>query len=50
MPVDLILRELGDGLSVEEMIAAHPFLTTLDIRAAQASAGDCSATCPDHQR
>ena len=43
MPVDLILRELGDGLGVEEVIAAHPFLTVEDIRAAQAFAADIVA-------
>ena len=40
MPVDLILRELADGLSNEEVIATHPFLTVEDIRAAQAFAAD----------
>ncbi len=43
MPVDMILRELADGLTVEEVIAAHPFLAPEDIRAAQAFAADVVA-------
>jgi uncharacterized protein (DUF433 family) len=43
MPVDMILRELADGLSTEEVLSAHPFLTVEDIRAAQAFAADIVA-------
>ena len=32
--VDLILRKLGAGLTEQEIIAAHPHLKRLDIRAA----------------
>ena len=38
--VELILRELGAGLSPEQIIADHPRLTLDDIRAAQAFAAD----------
>jgi uncharacterized protein (DUF433 family) len=38
--VELILRELGAGMTCEEIIADHPHLTPDDIRAAQAFAAD----------
>jgi uncharacterized protein (DUF433 family) len=38
--VGQILRELGAGMAVEEILAAHPRLTADDIRAAQAFAAD----------
>lgn len=38
--VEQILRELGAGMSVDEIRAAHPRLTVEDIRAAQAFAAD----------
>jgi uncharacterized protein (DUF433 family) len=38
--VEQILRELGAGMTVEEILAAHPRLTADDIRAAQAFAAD----------
>jgi uncharacterized protein (DUF433 family) len=38
--VEQILRELGAGMTVEEILAAHPRLTPDDIRAAQAFAAD----------
>lgn len=38
--VEQILRELGAGRSVEEILAEHPRLTHEDIRAAQAFAAD----------
>jgi uncharacterized protein (DUF433 family) len=38
--VEQILRELGAGMAVEEILAAHPRLTVDDIRAAQAFAAD----------
>jgi len=40
IPVDMILRKLGAGMTVEEILADHPHLTTEDIRAAQAFAAD----------
>jgi uncharacterized protein (DUF433 family) len=38
--VEQVLRELGAGMSVDEVRAAHPRLTVEDIRAAQAFAAD----------
>jgi uncharacterized protein (DUF433 family) len=38
--VELILRKLGAGMTVEEIITDHPRLTIDDIRAAQAFAAD----------
>ena len=38
--VEQILRELGAGMSVDEIRAAHPRLTVEDVRAAQAIAAD----------
>ncbi|WP_322517126.1 DUF433 domain-containing protein [Rhodopseudomonas palustris] len=38
IPVELILRKLGAGLSTAEIIAEHPRLTADDIRAVQADA------------
>ncbi|MCG6205886.1 DUF433 domain-containing protein [Rhodopseudomonas sp. HC1] len=40
IPVELILRKLGAGLSPAEIVAEHPRLTADDIRAAQAFAAD----------
>ena len=40
LTVEMILRELGDGMSVEEMLAEHPRLTAEAVRAAQAFAAD----------
>jgi len=40
IPVELILRKLGAGMSVEAILADHPRLTADDIRAAQAFAAD----------
>jgi uncharacterized protein (DUF433 family) len=40
IPVDMILRKLGAGMTVEEILADHPHLTMEDIRAAQAFAAD----------
>jgi uncharacterized protein (DUF433 family) len=34
IPVDLILRYLGDGQGVEDIVAAFPGLTVEDVRAA----------------
>jgi len=40
IPVDMILRKLGAGLSVEEILDDHPRLRREDILAAQAFAAD----------
>ena len=40
VPVELILRKLGAGMSAEAVLADHPRLTYNDIRAAQAFAAD----------
>ena len=41
--VEQILRELGEGATPEEVVAAHPRLTLDDVRGAQAFAADCLA-------
>jgi uncharacterized protein (DUF433 family) len=38
--VELILRKLGNGTSIEQLIEDHPNLIEEDIRAAQAYAAD----------
>jgi uncharacterized protein (DUF433 family) len=40
VPVELILRKLGAGMSVDAILVDHPRLTTQDIHAAQAFAAD----------
>jgi len=40
IPVELVLRKLGAGISIEAILADHPRLTEEDIRAAQAFAAD----------
>lgn len=40
IPVELVLRKLGAGMTVDEIIADHPRLTADDVRAAQAFAAD----------
>ncbi len=40
VPVELVLRKLGTGMSVAAILADHPRLTVDDIRAAQAFAAD----------
>jgi uncharacterized protein (DUF433 family) len=40
IPVDLLLRKLGTGLSPEAILADYPRLTEEDIHAAQAFAAD----------
>jgi uncharacterized protein (DUF433 family) len=40
VPVELVLRKLGAGLSIEAILADHPRLTPVDIQAAQAFAAD----------
>jgi uncharacterized protein (DUF433 family) len=40
VPVELILRKLGAGMSAAAVLSDHPKLTLDDIRAAQAFAAD----------
>jgi uncharacterized protein (DUF433 family) len=40
VPVELVLRKLGAGISPEAILADHPRLTLDDIHAAQAFAAD----------
>jgi uncharacterized protein (DUF433 family) len=40
VPVELILRKLGAGLTIETIVADHPRLTPDDIKAAQLFAAD----------
>ena len=40
IPVELVLRKLGTGMSLEAVMTDHPRLTRDDILAAQASATD----------
>lgn len=40
VPVELVLRKLGAGMSPEAILADHPRLTRDDILAAQAFAAD----------
>jgi uncharacterized protein (DUF433 family) len=43
IPVELVLRKLGNGMTAEAILADHPRLTLDDIRAAQAFPADCLA-------
>lgn len=43
IPVELILRKLGEGASEEELLDAYPRLKRADIRAALAYAADSIA-------
>jgi uncharacterized protein (DUF433 family) len=40
VPVEIVLRKLGAGMTAEAIISDHPRLTSEDIRAAQAFAAD----------
>ena len=40
IPVELVLRKLGAGMTADAILADHPKLTLEDIRAAQAFAAD----------
>jgi len=40
IPVELVLRKLGAGMSAEAILTDHPRLTLDDIHAAQAFAAD----------
>jgi uncharacterized protein (DUF433 family) len=48
--VEQILRELGAGRTIEDLLAAHPRLTLDDIRAAQAFAADWLAEAVVNRR
>ena len=41
IPVEIILRLLGNGHSIEDVLGSYPRLTREDILAAQAFAADC---------
>ena len=43
IPVDLLLRYLGQGQTVDDILAAFPGLTAEDVRAAAAFAADVVA-------
>jgi uncharacterized protein (DUF433 family) len=43
IPVELVLRKLGEGASEAELLAAYPRLKRADIRAAQSYAADALA-------
>jgi uncharacterized protein (DUF433 family) len=43
IPVELILRKLGEGASAEELLDAYPKLTEADIQAAAGYAADSLA-------
>jgi uncharacterized protein (DUF433 family) len=43
VPVEIVLRKLGAGMSSETILADHPRLTLEDIHAAQAFVADCLA-------
>jgi uncharacterized protein (DUF433 family) len=40
VPVEIVLRKLGAGMTAEKIIADHPRVTPDDIRAAQTFAAD----------
>jgi uncharacterized protein (DUF433 family) len=40
VPVELILRKIGEGMTDADILAHHPHLTVEDIRAAAAFAAD----------
>jgi uncharacterized protein (DUF433 family) len=40
VPVEIVLRKLGAGMTPEEIMGDHPRLTLEDIRAAQTFAAD----------
>jgi len=40
VPVEIILRKLGAGVGIDEILADHPRLTAQDIHAAQTFAAD----------
>jgi len=40
VPVELVLRKLGTGMEISELLVAYPHLMVDDVRAAQAFAAD----------
>ena len=40
IPVELLLRKLAEGATIEDLLDAYPRLTPLDVRAALACAAD----------
>lgn len=40
VPIDLLLRKLGAGMTIDAILADHPRLTRDDVLAAQAFAAD----------
>jgi uncharacterized protein (DUF433 family) len=40
VPVEQVLRKLGTGMSIEDILVDHPRLTREDVHAAQAFAAD----------
>jgi uncharacterized protein (DUF433 family) len=43
IPVELLLRKLGEGASIEDLLDAYPRLAADDVRAALAYAADAIA-------
>jgi uncharacterized protein (DUF433 family) len=43
IPVELVLRKLGEGASERDLLDAYPNLTSADIRAAMTCAADALA-------
>jgi uncharacterized protein (DUF433 family) len=43
IPVELLLRKLAEGATIEELLDAYPRLTPQDVRAALAYAADAIA-------
>ena len=43
VPVEIILRKLGEGASIDELLDADPRLTVLDVQAALSYAADAIA-------
>ena len=43
LPVELLLRKLGEGATVSELLDAYPRLTKLDVQAALSYAADTIA-------
>ena len=41
IPVEIVLRKLGEGMTEADLLDAYPRLTRADIRAALSYAADC---------
>jgi uncharacterized protein (DUF433 family) len=48
IPVEIVLRKLGAGMTFDEIIADHPRLKPEDIHAAQSFAADHIADASEH--